>query len=384
MKGSKLFKRLISVITVFCFLVTAGVGIFCVAYSHEVSRFLQVGFLLKTQPLHNLTMKQIMEGAAQGMVETLEDPYSMYMSNEKYQSLQSYIQGSIGGIGVYIDVKEDKLVVVSPIEGTPAYKAGIQSEDIIMKIDDVLTSKIQYNEAVAMMRGEPGTPVKISVMRDGEKELLEFNLTREEIEVSTVASAVLPDNKDIGYMRINHFASNTDEAVVEELNKLRQQNIKALILDVRNNPGGDLNSAVNIAKQFIPSGPLVYTVNRTGKLVTYAMGEGLQLNMPLAVLIDGGSASASEVLSGAIKDTKTGILIGEKSFGKGIVQGVYPLTGGEGMTLTTAKYLTPNKIDIHEKGIEPDIHVEFTEQNIKDQEDVQLNKAVEVLQEQLQ
>lgn len=383
MRGSKIFKRIISVITVFCFIVTAGVGIFFVAYSHEVSRFFQIGFLLKTQPLHNLTLKQIMEGAAQGMVEALEDPYSMYMSNEKYDKLQNYIQGSIGGIGVYIDIKDNKLVVVSPIEGTPAYKAGIQSEDIIMKIDNVLTSKLQYNEAVALMRGEPGTPVKVSIMREGAQELLEFNLTREEIEVSTVASTVLLDNNDIGYMRINHFASNTDEAVVEELKKLHQQNITALILDLRNNPGGDLNSAVNIAKQFIPTGPLVYTVNRTGKLVTYGLGEGMQLNIPLAVLIDGGSASASEVLSGAIKDTKMGILIGEKSFGKGIVQGVYPLTGGEGMTLTTAKYFTPNKIDIHEKGIEPDIHVEITEQNIADQEDVQLKKAIEVLKEQL-
>jgi carboxyl-terminal processing protease len=260
---------------------------------------------------------------------------------------------------------------------TPAYKEGIKSGDVIIKIGDTFTSELEYDESIARMRGEPGTNVTIGVLREGVSNLLEFNITREIIDIPTVESSVL-ENK-IGYMRLKIFSSNTDEAVWEQLQDLKKQGIKALVLDLRDNPGGDLDSAVNIANYFVADGPIVYIVNKTGETHSYALADSELLGLPLVVLINGGSASASEVLSGAIKDYETGVLIGEKSFGKGIVQGVFNLTGGEGLKLTTSKYLTPNKTDIHEVGINPDIVVES--ENAK--EDIQLNQALDYLRNQL-
>lgn len=370
------FRRLISALTAICILFTIVTGAFIVTNFRNVIRMLEVGLLVKTQSLQPVTADQLLEGAVRGMVSSLEDPYSSFMTNQEFLEMQRYIQGSIGGIGIYVGIKDKNIVVQAPIEGTPAHKAGILSEDIIVKINETFTTELNYDEAVAMMRGEPGTQVKISIMRKGINNLLEFTLTREIIDLPTVSGEVLKDNPDIGYLRLRMFASNSDEAFKEQLQELQSQGIRGLILDLRDNPGGDLESSVNIAKNFVPEGPVVYTVDRGGVTQTYVSETEPVFKLPLVVLINGGSASASEVLSGALKDTKVATLIGEKTFGKGIVQAIFPLGGGDGLKLTTSKYLTPNKIDIHEKGIEPDIVVTPGESQ---GEDLQLKKALEVL-----
>lgn len=379
MQEKSLLRKITSVITLFCYIVTAVACLIYFSYHKEINRVYDVGLLVKTQYLRDVSFEHLLKGAVKGMVESLDDPYSVFMDAQEYQDLQSYIQGTFGGIGIYVEISKDKkLIVSSPIEGSPAYKAGIKSGDVIIKIDDIFTSDIAYDEAISRMRGDPGTEVKIGVMRTGVDRLLEFSLKREAIDIPTVENKVLDGG--IGYMRLKVFASNSDEHVGEQLQELKNKGIKALILDLRDNPGGDLDSAVNIANYFIADGPIVYIVNRTGKTHSYAMANSDQLGLPLVVLINGGSASASEVLSGAIKDNGVGKLIGEKSFGKGIVQGVFTLEGGEGLKLTTSKYLTPNKIDIHEKGINPDIVIVPSE---NDKEDVQLNSAITYLKKQL-
>lgn len=379
MQEKSMFRKITAVITLFCYIVTVVVCFVYFSYHKEINRIYDVGLLVKTQYLRDVSFEQLLKGAVKGMVESLEDPYSVFMDAQEYEDLQNYIQGTFGGIGIYVEISKDKkLIVSSPIEGTPAYKAGIKTGDVIIKIDDIFTSDLEYDEAIARMRGEPGTEVKIGVMRAGVDNILEFSLKREVIDVPTVDNQVLDGG--IGYMRLKVFASNTDEHVGEQLQELQNKGIKALILDLRDNPGGDLDSAVNIANYFIADGPIVYIVNRTGETHSYAMADSQKLGLPLVVLINGGSASASEVLSGAIKDSGVGKLIGEKSFGKGIVQGVFNLEGGEGLKLTTSKYLTPNKTDIHEKGINPDIVIVPSE---NDKEDVQLKSAITYLKEQL-
>jgi len=373
-------KRLTKVLTTFCVIFTIVVGAFMVTNFRNIVRMLEVGLLVKTQSLKPISTSELLEGAVRGMVESLEDPYSGFMTSQEFREMQRYIQGSIGGIGIYVGVKDKNIVVQAPIEGTPAHKAGIKSDDIIVKINDTFTADLRYDEAVAMMRGEPGTQVRLSIMREGVSNLLEFTLTREIIDLPTVASEILPGNPKIGYMRLRMFASNSDEAFAQELAALQSQGIQGLVLDLRDNPGGDLESAVNIAKNFVPKGPVVFTVNRSGITQTYESTEEPVFKLPVVILINGGSASASEVLSGALKDTKVATLIGEKTFGKGIVQAIFPLGGGDGLKLTTSKYLTPAKIDIHEKGIEPDISVARGD---NPQEDLQLKKAVEVLSEQI-
>lgn len=375
--NNNFLRRIISILTIICFIFTIIVGSFVAANFREIFRMLEVGLFIKTQYLEEVTTQKLLEGAVRGMVDSLGDPYSVFMDKKEYSDMHRYIQGSIGGIGIYVGLKDKKIIVVAPIEGSPAYKAGIQREDVIIKIDDRFASDLNYDEAVNLMRGEPGTQVNISIMREGVSKLLDFTFTREAIDIPTVESDVLKENKNIGYMRLRMFASNTDESVRQQLEELKARGIKGLIVDLRDNPGGDLESAVNIAGVFVSEGPVVYTVDRNQNVQSYGSEEGGGFDKPLVVLINGGSASASEVLSGAIKDTKTGTLIGEKTFGKGIVQAIFPLGGGDGLKLTTSKYLTPNKIDIHNKGIEPDIEVVLTQQ---DKEDLQLKEAVKILE----
>lgn len=382
LRENRVLRSVVGFLTIISFTFTIIVGGFLLANIDEVNRILQVWLLIKTQYIQKVDTNLLMEGAVRGMVDSLNDPYSVFMNAQEFTDIQRYIQGSIGGIGIYVGIKDNNIVVVAPIEGTPAFKAGIQRDDVIVKINEKNTSEMKYDEAVSMMRGEPGTQVKVSIMRQGVSNLMEFNITREVIDIPTVTGKMLEGSNNMGYLRLRMFASNTDEAVTQQLKELQAKGMKGLILDLRDNPGGDLDSAVNIARHFVPKGPIVYTVDRGGDVKIHGSSEGNNLKIPLIVLINGGSASASEVLSGAIKDTKAGILLGEKTFGKGIVQAIFPirLTEGDGLKLTTSKYLTPNKIDIHDKGIEPDIAVKPAE-NEKD--DIQLQKATELLKEKL-
>jgi carboxyl-terminal processing protease len=381
----RILRGIVTVLVLFSFTVTALVGAFFITNFQNIGQFFQVGAIIKSYFLWPVSMDKLLEGAIEGMVNSLGDEYSVYMNPEKFQELQSHIQGEFGGIGIYVGLRENKITVIAPIEGTPGAKAGIKSGDVIVKINDKPTENMDIDEAVGIMKGEPGTEVKVSISRPGVEKVLDFTITREIINVPTVEGNILQENPDIAYMRISMFASNTDEAFIEELNELTEKGFKALIIDLRYNPGGDLQSVVNLAGQLIPEGPVVHIVSNDNKTQTLT-APGNNIKVPIVVLINEGSASASEILAGAVKDTGVGKLIGTKTFGKGIVQSIYFLSQGAGLKLTTAKYLTPAKNDIHGKGIEPDIVVELPEYIPGQEEnfqDTQLLKAIQVLEEQI-
>jgi carboxyl-terminal processing protease len=278
--------------------------------------------------------------------------------------------------------QDNQLVVVSPLPGTPAAYEGIQSGDLITKIDAQETTNMTTVEAAAVLRGEPGTTVSLEIMRPEENRSFTVQLTREQIIVPSVSGKMLEDYPDVGYLRVLHFnRASTNAQLHEELIKLEEAQYQGLILDLRGNPGGDLQAAVEVAGYFIKDGPVVRIVQREGaEDVLYAVQSSREVMGPLVVLIDGGSASASEIVAGAIKDSESGVLVGARTFGKGLVQTVFNLGDKEGVKLTTNKYLTPDGHDIHAKGIEPDVVVEQP----KDvEEDLQLKKAAEVLEKQL-
>jgi len=376
-ENHKILRNAFVVLAIFSFLITGIVGILVVTNYQNIGKLLQVVAIIKTQYLEDVPAEQLMKGAARGMVDSLNDPYSVYMDEEEFQEFRQHIEGSIGGIGIFVSVQDEKYVVYSVIEGTPASKAGLKKGDVIYKVNKVLASEMDVDETVAKMRGEPGTPVEVSVVREGN--IKDFTVVRDVIDIPTVESEVLPGK--IGYLRLNLFASNSDEALVEHLDKLEQEKIVGLVLDLRDNPGGDLESAINMSRYFLPEGPVVYIVDNKGRTKSMVNSQPEELGVPLVVLINEGSASASEVLAGAIKDTNSGILIGEKSYGKALVQVLIEMRGKDAIKLTTAKYLTPNKNDIQAKGIEPDIKMSLTAEA---EEDTQLKKALDVLEKQLQ
>lgn len=380
----------VSTILVIAVLVTGIFGYVIVTDFLHLGRLLKVIGYIETQALDPVPIVELVDGAMQGMVEALDDPYSVYMKPKAYKELTAHIQGSYGGVGLLITVKEKKLTVLSPFKGTPAHRAGIKAGDIITKIDGKSTAGLDLDEAADLMKGEPGTKVVLTVSREGAEEK-DYTIVREKISIPTVTGEMLEveDASGIGYINITMFSDTTGHDLEKVIADLKSQGLKALVLDLRNNPGGALRAAVHVAEMFVPPGPIVYIQGRDGT-ETYKADEKY-LNLPLVVLVNKGSASASEIVSGAIKDTGVGTIVGETTFGKGLVQTVFRLDEGAAVKLTTAKYLTPNKNDINEKGIEPDVKVEMdpeTEQqallNAPNLEiDPQLQKAVEILKEKL-
>ena len=301
--------------------------------------------------------KELMHGALRGMVDSLGDPYSVYFTKEEMESFKEDIQGKYAGVGMVIQKKVDEpLVVVSPIEDTPAFKAGIKPKDKIISIDGESTYKMTSNEAVTLLKGEPGTDVKVTIYRESTKETKEIVLTRAIVELKYVKSE-MKENK-VGYLRITQFGEDVYPDVRTALVGLKKEGMKALVLDLRSNPGGALDQSIKIASMFLGDGRVVSVKGRTGQEQVY-MREGRYYgDFPMVVLINEGSASASEIVSGALKDTGRAILVGEKTFGKGSVQSILPLPDEDGIKLTIAKYYTPNGTSIHGTGIEPDVKVE--------------------------
>jgi carboxyl-terminal processing protease len=373
------------VVVIFSLLFTTIVGGFVIANLEHVGRLAKVVQLIQSDYLENASVNQLIDGATKGIVDSLGDPYSVYMNAQENQELMEQIEGKFGGVGIILSLKDPKkLVVLRPIKNTPAAKAGIQSGDVIMKIDDIDASTIDQEKAVSYMRGDPGTKVTLVVYRESIKRNLTIPLTREKISVPTVEGQALPGNSDIAYISISQFSSNTARELSEVLESMEIKKYKGIILDLRYNHGGELESAVGVASYFVQPGPVVYIVDKQGNTMTKAT-EGNFLGLPFVVLVNEESASAAEIVSGAIKDRGTGTLVGVKTFGKGIVQTIFQLDSGTSVKLTTAKYLTPNKVDIHKKGIEPDVPVELK----KGEEvtispttaafDSQLTKALQVL-----
>lgn len=374
------------ILLIFSVLVTTTLGGIVLANVNNVGRLVHVMQLIRSDYLEKVTTDQLVEGATKGIVEILGDPYSTYMNAKENQELFQMLEGKFGGVGIVLSLKDPKkLVVLRPIKNSPASKAGIQSGDVVSKINDAETAGMEQEKAVGMMRGEPGTKVNLALYRESTNKTFTVSLSRENITVPTVDGEALPGHPDIAYVNISQFASDTGTELKDTLNNMNIKKFKGLILDMRYNHGGELNAAVQVASYFIPEGPAVYIVDKQGNVDT-KMAAGTYLGMTMVVLVNEESASAAEIVAGAIKDKGTASLVGVKTFGKGIVQTIFPLGGGTSVKLTTAEYLTPNKVDIHKKGIVPDVVVELnkgqpaTISPIDTNFDPQLQKALQTLQ----
>ncbi|MDD5475205.1 MAG: S41 family peptidase [Syntrophales bacterium] len=327
-----------------------------------LKKFSEILDLVERNYVEEVDAEALLQGAIEGMMKTL-DPHSNYMTEEMYKELQVDTKGVFGGLGIVISIKDGVLTVVSPLEDTPAFKAGILAGDAIVKIDGEDTKGLSIMDAVHKLRGPKGTSVTISVMREGFDNSKDFSIKRDIIKVQSVRHRVLYD--DIGYVRISSFQENTTEDLKKSLADLRLHGtpLRGLILDLRNNPGGLLDQAVSVADLFLKSGIIVSTKGREGKgieKVYRARSYGTEPDAPMIILVNGGSASGSEILAGALRDNERALLLGTQTFGKGVMQMIIPLRDGSALKLTTAKYYTPSGLSIQAKGLTPDFVVEYS------------------------
>jgi len=348
-------------------------------------KFLEIKEFLMENYLHELDEEMLIDGAIRGMFESIGDPYTVFMDEGQFEDMKMRTQGSYGGIGIIVTPGDDGFVtVVSPIEDTPGERAGIISGDRIIAVDGTKISADKLDFAVTLMRGEPGTPVILSISRDGEQDLLDIEIERAEIRLKTVRSEVIEDN--IGYIRISLFDEQTAESFKKHLDELEKKAIKGLVIDLRNNPGGLLSQCIEIADILLGEQIIVYTEDRDGRREIEKSDKN-KVDIPLIVLVNNGSASASEILAGAIQDTNSGLIVGTTTFGKGVVQQIKSLHDGTGIKYTISQYFTPNGSYIHGKGIEPDVYVELPEQIdgevIHENVDLKLDKAIEIMKEQI-
>ena len=321
--------------------------------------------------------QKLIDNAIKGMVDSL-DPHSFYWTRKEYEEFLMESSGNITGIGVTVSIKDDILTVVSSLEGTPAHKAGLRSGDRIIKIDDHCTTDMTFDDAVNQIRGQKGTNVRLTIKRKGVEKPLVFNIIRDVIPLKTVISYQLDHN--IGYVRITDFRGNTTNDLRAALGILKQErNLKGLILDLRSNPGGRLDQAISVSDVFLDSGLIVSTRFRTEEqnMEAYARADDSEGDYPIIVLVDDGSASASEIVAGALQDNKRALILGTRTFGKGSVQTVIPMSDGSGLCLTTARYFTPSGRSIQASGITPDIELEYVPE-IGDQDEELLHSTREI------
>lgn len=320
----------------------------------------------------------LIDGAIDGMMQSLGDKHSIYMDSKKFKQLMQQNEGSFGGIGVVMGFPgPGQCQVMSVMENTPGEAAGLQPEDFILKVDGMDVKELQPEEVAQRVRGDEGTQVVLTIGRKGQEDF-EVSITRAVISMTTAKGVMLQDTK-IGYIRVASFSEKTAKEFQTDLAKLKEEGMQGLIIDLRANPGGLITSCVDIANQVVPAGEIVSVVDRNGHREVF--DSGLEdFGYPIVVLIDGNSASASEILAGAIQDRQCGTLVGTKSFGKGSVQTMVPLYDGDGIKLTVARYYTPSGRSIDGVGIEPDVAVELPEGS---RVDVQLNKAIEVMKEKI-
>ena len=332
----------------------------------SLEAFTNVLSIVKKNYVEDVETKNLVTGAINGMLSSL-DPHSAYLTPDLYKELQMDTQGRFGGLGIEITVKNGVLTVVSPIEDTPAFKAGVKPGDMIFKIEDEFTKDMTLVDAVKKMRGPKGTKITISIKREGVPELIDFTLMRDTIRVQSVRSRTLEEG--YGYIRLAQFQERSDRDLQKALEKLAAEKggIKGLVLDLRNNPGGLLTQAVRVSDLFLDSGLIVYTEGRieSQKQKYFAQKEGTWMDFPMVVLVNGGSASASEIVAGALQDHKRAVVLGTKTFGKGSVQTILPLDDNSALRLTTARYFTPNGRSIQALGIVPDIVVDSAPQDAK-------------------
>ncbi|PYM17201.1 MAG: peptidase S41 [Candidatus Rokuibacteriota bacterium] len=358
----------------------------------QLRLFTEVLSIVQNQYVDEVPSKDLIYSAIKGTLRGL-DPHSAFLDPDSYKEMQVETSGSFGGLGIEITLKDDILTVVSPIEGTPAYRAGLQTGDRIIKIDGLSTKDMQLPDAVKRMRGKPGTKVTITVVREGMTEPKDYEITREQIRVQSVRSHELGDG--IMYIKLRQFQEQSPHDLDTALDKFAKNGMKALILDLRNNPGGLLTAAVEVSEKFVEDGKLVvYTEGRirNQNMRFSAHAKKAYTQIPMVVLVNQGSASASEIVAGALQDYQRAMIVGTQTFGKGSVQTIIPLSDGSGLRLTTAKYFTPKGRSIHGKGIAPDIVVEAPKEPAgKDRplpnpdpleelkKDVQLQRALDVI-----
>lgn len=332
--------------------------------------------------LSEVTDEQLEEGLYRGMLAALEDPYSEYYTPEELEDMMEQAQGIYYGIGAYVSLDtETQLPKISNvIEGTPAEEADLRAEDLIYKVDGQETYGLTLTEAVALIKGPEGTKVTLTIIRDGEADYLDITLSRRKVESPTVELEMLEDG--IAYIQITEFDEVTVDQFADALDQARSSGMESMILDLRGNPGGSLSAVVDIARMLLPKGLIVYTEDKTGKRVEYKCDGRHEIDVPMMVLIDGNSASASEILAGAIQDYGVGTLVGTTTYGKGIVQQIFSMDDDSAVKITISGYFTPNGRDIHGIGIEPDVECKFDAEAYYDEEnpyDNQLEKAKELL-----
>jgi carboxyl-terminal processing protease len=327
----------------------------------QIELFSDAISIIRADYVEETEAKDLIYGSLKGMLSSL-DAHSQFMDPDMYNEIKVETEGKFGGLGIEITIKDNLLTIISPLAGTPADEAGLESGDRIVKIEGEITRDITLLDAVKKLRGEPGTGVTLTILRESQQELFDVTIVRDIIEIKSIKKAELIKGK-IGYIRLAEFQENTPKDLENAMEKLEKEGMDSLILDLRNNPGGLLNVSVDVAGKLLPTDSLI--VSTKGRIKSQQMEfksreRNPRTDFPMVVLVNGGSASASEIVAGAIKDYRRGIIMGIKTFGKGSVQTVIPLRDGSALRLTTAKYFTPKGISIHNEGIVPDVVVEQT------------------------
>ncbi len=375
---NKIFKSITGILAVIGLLAVLLVAYALGTNRDEWSSLFSVMGLIKTVSLNQASTDKMLEGATAGIVASLDDPYSKFLEKSQWEELKLQLNAEFGGIGVYVVETEDgKLTIVSPIKGTPAEKAGLKNGDIVTQINGQTTYGMSQDDAVHLMRGDPGTQLDLAVYRPDQNKEIVFKITREIINVPSVEDKMVSQEPLIGYIKLNQFHARSAQEMAASINKMEQQKVKGLIVDLRNNGGGDFDASVSIADLFLGSSEVVSIKDARGRETVHNANPGGDTT-PLVVLVNKNSASASEILAGALQDNGRAVLVGEKTFGKGLVQTVYPLADGGALKLTTQKYFTPNGTDINEIGINPDIVVQNADTG---EPDLQLQRAIEYLKQ---
>lgn len=379
---NKILKTIIAVllIAIISSISTLGLIYYALGFNEQgfsnLMRFITAYRFIETKYVNDTDDVKLIDGAIDGMVKSLNDPHSNYLSPKMYKTLMEQTEGSFAGIGVVMGMdNEQKIHIVGIMENSPGQKAGLQEGDEILAVDGVPVTQMAFDEVAAHVRGQAGTDVVLTIMRDNANQ--DITITRDNIKLKTVGHKMLDNN--IGYIQIVSFSEDTANEFNEAYNDLKNQGMKALVLDLRNNPGGLLTTCVEIAKKLVPKGEIVSIVDKQGNKETYSSSLESP-EYPLVVLINKNSASASEILSGAIQDTKAGTIIGNTSYGKGSVQTILPMFEDDAVKLTIAKYYTPSGRSIDGTGITPDIEINLDENATSD---TQLDKALEILKAQL-
>ncbi|QBD85810.1 S41 family peptidase [Clostridium tetani] len=351
----------------------------------QFNKLFQIKDLIHERYDGEINEKDLEEGAIKGLANSLKDPYTVFMTKKEYDDFNTQTEGNYSGVGIQLQAKDNKIVIVDIFEESPARKAGILPKDEIEKVNDIPVDGSQLEKAVSLMKGVEGSEVKLTLFRK-DKGIFDVNLKRSKINLKTVAGQML--DEDVALVQVTMFDENTAKNFKSELDKLKSQGMKGLVLDLRGNPGGVLDECVDMVSNFVPKGKtIVSTMDKYKSERKYKSKGGNYVGLPLVVLTNEGSASASEIFAGAIRDYKIGTLVGEKTFGKGLVQTLYETGEGTALKITISKYYTPNGENINKIGIKPDVEVKYPEELLKKpynrNEDPQFKKALEVVKEKI-